>query len=545
MHFPRNAILMLSGLAGFAAEPGMRVWVAEDLVRVRPWDGPRTAQVAMLKAARNEYAPFQVVVRAGERALRNVNARASLPGFPVTLYREQYVEVTTPSPKSKEGASWYPDALIPLLEAPPEKARFVGAPFEVPPGMNQPLWVDVYVPKDAAPGEYSGTLTVTAQEQAPAAATVAIRLTVWDFTLPETPTLRTSFGNASRAAAWYKLASDSAEARALDRQFAEILAAHRLCAPIPSYLRPVAKADGSIDPASTHPALKEWMERFHVTGFPVSLQGRDPLGQDRERNVHYLRAMWQYLEENGWEKYAYVYVLDEPNDAAAYEEVRQRAQFIHVTQPGLKVLCTEQPTPQNAAWGSLVGSIDIWVPLWHLFEEQAGPERLAAGEELWSYTALCQGPKGRDTPFWQLDFPPLNYRIPMWTNWRFGMTGLLYWTAVYWDPSIDIWKVPLSFRNAYNYEGLLLFPGGEAGLGGFLPSVRLKQIREGIEDYEYFNLLTQAGEKAAADQVVGWLARSWTDWDEDPGHLYAARERIAELILKASAATAKRRRPAR
>ncbi len=43
------------------------------------------------------------------------------------------------------------------------------------------------------------------------------------------------------------------------------------------------------------------------------------------------------------------------------------------------------------------------------------------------YTVSCQGRPG--TPFWKLDFPILNYRIPMWTSWGPDITGLLYWST--------------------------------------------------------------------------------------------------------------------
>src|SRR5256884_955454 len=194
--------------------------------------------------------------------------------------------------KSREDASWYPDALIPFVNPPDgrplKNARFVGAPFEAAPKANQPVWVDVFVPKDAAPGTYSGTVTVTAQDQK--AVMVPVRLTVWNFTLPDTPSMRSNFGDFdNRVAAAHKVGVKSKEFRELERRYAEALAAHRVCPPIPGYLYPKANADGSIEPAETHAALKEWVNRFHVTGFPIALIGRDPLGKDRERNVRYLR----------------------------------------------------------------------------------------------------------------------------------------------------------------------------------------------------------------------------------------------------------------
>jgi hypothetical protein len=563
----RCAVLALAGVA--AGQCTTVLYVVNDLMRVRPKDPPGSSRKAILQAARNEYAPFQIVVHGGAKGLKDVDASAStlrgkggrvIDNRNITLYREHYVEVKTPSPLSKEGAGWYPDALLPFPtngERRPQ-ARFVATPFEVPPESNQPLWIDLFVPKDAAPGPYSGVVTVTAANEKPAK--IPIELTVWDFSLPETPSVRSNFGmvgrsaaaGMSRAAAWYGIVPNSPEFRKLSREYAEQLAAHRLCPPIPSYLYPIIRDDGSIDPSETHVALKEWMEHFHVTGFPVQLQGKDPLGADRGRNVKYLRAIYEYLRANGWEQLAYIYVLDEPNTREAYETVRQRARFIHETQPGLKVLCTEQPTPQDPDWGTLVGSVDIWVPLWPLLDDEEAAERLGAGDELWSYTAIVQPlgsykdltkpPKQRITPFWELDFPLLNYRVPLWINWRYGMKGLLYWSAVFWDKAIDMWMDPLTDNKKFNLEGLLLYPGGDVGAGSFVPSMRLKQIREGMEDFEYFKLLADHGRKDTADQVVRRVARSWTDWDVDPASLYAARAEIANLIQIATSKSAHQKR---
>jgi len=536
-----------------AQEPGLVVYAVDALTRVRPDDTQIQRTPIHLKSARNEYEPFQVVVRAGPDGLKGVRVEVNdfrgeaghvITRRHIALYREHYVEVKTPSPKSKEGAGWYPDALIPFVnpftDAPLKSGRFASVPFEVDPGKNQPVWVDIFVPKDSAAGDYTGTVTVTAQNRPPV--TLPVRLTVWDFALPDRPSLRSNFGGFGRGVAKaHKLEDARSEFRLVERRYAEAMAAHRLCPPIPSSLRPKTNPDGTIDSTTTHAALREWMESFRVTGFPLNLVGSDPLGKDRERAGRHLQSMYAYLKTNAWEKSAYIYVLDEPNDAAAYEQVRLRARLIHDAQPGIKVLCTEQPTPQKTEWGTLVGSVDIWVPLWPLFDAQAGAERLAAGEELWSYTALCQGDKGKDTPFWEIDFPLLHYRIPAWLSWRYGMTGLLYWTTVYWEKAGDMWTNPRTYgegRAAFNGEGALFYPGADVGLDGPVTSMRLKQIREGFEDYEYLKLLADAGEKDFVNQSVRRLARSWTDWETSATQLYAARETMAALLSKRTGASA-------
>ena len=478
-------IVLLAAYRSPAPELPMSVYVMDEFARVRPRDAPGSKRVAVLSAARNEYAPFQIIVRAGTGGLKRVNAVAG-PLVPkrghiiaadrIALYREHYIEVRKLSPKSRGKLGWYPDALIPFLDPstgkPPVRARFAAAPFDIAPDSNQPLWVDVLTPRNATPGEYTGAITISAEGMRPHR--VPIVLTVWDFTLSETPSMRTRFGDgelnpvvsrAPQITAWGGL--DEAGQRALQTAYAELMAAHRICSPIPPFLMPKVNADGSIDPRKTDAALQQWIERSHITAFPIRFLGMDgrgwqgdPLGTDRKRNARYLRSMYTYLRAHHWDKMAYIYVADEPSSQEAYNDVRARSKFVREVVPGLKVLCTKGPQVQNPPWGSLVGWVDIWVPLWPMFEDQAVKKRLSAGEEIWSYTALCQGRP--DTPFWELDFPILNYRIPMWISWRFDITGLLYWSTTNWASTRDVWTNPLTYGDQYNMEGSLLYPGVDA-----------------------------------------------------------------------------------
>jgi hypothetical protein len=317
---------------------------------------------------------------------------------------------------------------------------------------------------------------------------------------------------------------DTPPYRELERRYAEAMAAHRLCPPIPPYLRPKTGPDGAIDAKDTHAGLKAWIEANRITGYALPLIGDDPAGKDRARNVKYLQTSYAYLKEHGWEKFAYVWAVDDPGDAKGYEEVRKIARLVHDAQPGLKVFCNKSPVPQNPDWGTLVGSVDLWAPLWPSFDEKAVAERQKAGEEVWSSTTQCQGKPGEDTPFWELDFPLLNYRIPAWTSRRYELRGLLYWTLVFW-PQGDLWTNPMTYKE-FNGEGALLYPGADIGVDGPVVSMRLKALRDGLEDYEYLALAGPAGDALAAK-----IAPSWTQWEKDPAKLAAAREALAQIIL--------------
>jgi len=147
---------------------------------------------------------------------------------------------------------------------------------------------------------------------------------------------------------------------------------------------------------------------------------------------------------------------------------------------------------------------------------------------MWSYQALVQG---SDTPSWQIDFPPANYRIlPGFLNQRADVTGNLYWTVDYWQehPWRDV--ITDDFGCCYPGDGVLVYPGRQAGVVGTVPSMRLAYIRDGFEDYAYVQILRDRGMAAEARQIIEPAARSWREWTQDPKIIAAVRADLAAAI---------------
>jgi hypothetical protein len=169
--------------------------------------------------------------------------------------------------------------------------------------------------------------------------------------------------------------------------------------------------------------------------------------------------------------------------------------------------------------------VDIWVPTFRDYDPTAAQARQALGDEVWSYTAgwQCTG-----CPGWLLDYPVLHHRIPLWITWRFHITGLLYWTTTYWPN--DPWVDPKTYSR-YNGDGSLLYPGSAVGYPGPVVSIRLKAIRDGMEDYEYLKLLADLGDPAGADTIALGVASGFTGWRRNRQDLYRARQQLAEKIL--------------
>jgi hypothetical protein len=152
-------------------------------------------------------------------------------------------------------------------------------------------------------------------------------------------------------------------------------------------------------------------------------------------------------------------------------------------------------------------------------------EKLAAGDSVWSYTALVQRAppyhpryeevRDKDPPYWHIDRPLLVFRVPTWINRQYGITGLLYWSTV--TRVIDPWFNPaFAHPRHFNGGGYLFYPGVPCGIDGPIASMRLKNLRDGMEDYEYFALLEQRGGAEAVQSIVDRIAPTWWEYTRDP-----------------------------
>ena len=91
-------------------------------------------------------------------------------------------------------------------------------------------------------------------------------------------------------------------------------------------------------------------------------------------------------------------------------------------------------------------------------------------------------------------------------NWKYDVKGLLYHNLNWWVRNIKTYAkpwpkspwltqqlVPQDNLPGWNGDGYLMYPGPNVTP---LSSIRLENLRDGIEDYEYFYMLKQLVESA-------------------------------------------------
>ena len=544
------------------AEEGPAVWTLSSWERILRDSPPRPMKPVLLYAAGNEWESFQIAVRSGKRvrildlklgSFKSASGK-EIPARTVRLYRAHQLHITRGTYRNEEfKPGWYPDALIPFRNpVTGEKlqgGRFRAVPFELEPEETHTFWIDVYVPPGTPAETYTSQAVVYFEEGISEAVPVTLR--VWPFTLPKRAALKTQFGcPASRISSWYRERLKKGKIKSIPdlsglwEQCALLTTENRInSCPPPDLVRFSLRPDGSFRLSSEQiGGLRRFMAKYHVNALSVPSPRRyfkDPEKQ-RARIHAYLKSWDRVLSSLGEpDLLCYTYLIDEPNDEKAYEVTRKWGREIRESGSKVKVLVTEQTKPQNPKWGDLYGAVDIWVPLFSLFDPASAKKRQALGEEIWTYTALCQG---RPTPWWHIDFPLLNYRIPSWLAWRYDMKGLLYWGGLsYWRAVDDVWTEPDTYpprpagggkkrKRIYNGEGTLLYPAEAAGFTGAVPSMRLKALRDGIEDYDYLVILSGLGRRTVAEALVRSMTPSWYEWSKDPDRYVHVRRKLGCLI---------------
>ncbi|MGL5810859.1 MAG: glycoside hydrolase domain-containing protein [Nocardioides sp.] len=471
---------------------------------------------AVISAARGETEPYQIGVRASGAELTGGDLTVSelsgpggaeIPASASIRYREHFVPVPIHSPDVSGPVltdNEFPDALLPFVDpatgkAPAPEAAHRAYPYAVADGQTQPFWVDVKVPRDAKPGKYTGSWTVSTDQ---GEVSGKVELQVRDFTLPLVPAEESSFG------VWWKTETDRQQLENLLLDFSIQ----------PTYLDDPARSKELVD---KHGAQSAAVGFYSGANYHDCTMKPAPTVQEvRDHAALYDKRLKLYA-----------YTVDEVHNCPhLYGQIKEYGRVLH--EGGVRQLAVTVPTPELLDDGTGRPAVDDWVLLPRQARELDPAVEQAvrdSGGKLWSYQALVQG---KNTPSWQIDFPPANHRIlPGFLNTATGYSGILYWTVNFWKPNpwdnqMDPNNAPVETGCCFPGDGNLVYPGDRAGVTGSIPSMRLAWVREGIEDYGYADLYRKAGGKDLAD-LIAPAATDWDNWTQDPAKIYEARERLA------------------
>lgn len=297
-------------------------------------------------------------------------------------------------------------------------------------------------------------------------------------------------------------------------------------------------------------AIERGVREFNLVCF-----GKDGVEPEKAKHVAEQAARWH---EKGWDKLARMYVLlgdETPRDNYPY--LREQGRLVGEGAPSVARRFTVSPEMiQDIGWigQQMRGRADTLI----LGISPGVADRLsqnvrATGLGLWWYYVAGH---------YYIPMDKAEARVVLWRHWKYQVPGQLHWGMTYWgDANIagrdgKKWpEIPWDTKGCRSGDGYLVYPA--PGGAAFWPSVRLEQLRDGIEDYEYFHLLkgltdrlASKGNPAVVARVAenrrflsldDSLVKSYTEYTQDLVAYRAYRQRIAQAIVATQALVEKDR----
>jgi len=521
------------------ASPAFCLGVADTMEKVfrdEPWNKPPVPRIT-IEAARNEVEGIQlVIVPAEKRELQSVTVDVTdlvssdssrIDKSHITWRIVGYVETEKPAyPTRKVG--WWPDPLLP--------AR----PFDIKSGHVQPIWIGVRTPPEARAGLYRGQIRVHSSDGQEVS--LQLELSLWDFAIPGQQHLETCLPlRPNQLQQFYRLPKVPVE---LYEKWIDFCLDHRISVNLCDW------TDFSRD-------MERLVERqLGRGGSAFSLayawfnQGEaDARRQHNANQVARIKKLYDRARARGWIDRAYIYCHDEisknqyPFAHELYSELKK-------AMPDLRLM---QTFYRDEPVGPLDDVLDIWAPNTARYRPAEFQAQQAKGDGVWWY--VCCGP-GKPYANLMIEWPAMDHRILLWQNWKYHVTGFLYWGLCVWRDNLKgetrwpgaKWN-PATWRNskgqAHNGDGQLIYPGPDRSP---ISSIRLENLRDGIEDYETLWLLREGVKKLAAKDsekhklliararkalaVDDSIVKDLTHFTNDPRRLRRERSSIAELVTR-------------
>ncbi len=316
---------------------------------------------------------------------------------------------------------------------------------------------------------------------------------------------------------------------------------------------------------------------FLDTQFP--LRDHFPYGDwngDRGRIETYVADMVRFYQSHGWGGRTYAYVIDEPRKPAKIRLAEKYAQIIHAGshQAGYRepFLLTDEPRTRTLSGAppnkSLWNDVDIWCPrIFHFWEDLTNlRHEQAKGKQVWWYNYASSW-SGR-FPAWFIDKPNTDIRAQEWMAAAWGVQGTMYWGSNRWtklgsSAFRDPYRDTASFGNMRtaiaNGEASFIYPGYEPALGlndptaGPVSSLRMEALRNGLQDYEYYQIARSLAKGSSLPGVAAYPARvaaavvhyrygpyalQWHNvpgWSSDPATYTSAKVHLGTFIERLKA----------
>ena len=511
----------------FGEDPAVSVTAAyptEKIFRDEPFDGKRDM---VISAAGRERESFQLVV-IPERPIHEVTVSAG----PLTRFEDPEVTIDAANVAVnpvgyvelrnvfyyEERPGWWPDVL------------HNNRPATMEDGKLRPYWITVSVPADQKPGLYTGSVTVTADGEE--AAEFQYALYVFDFTLPLRGRMVTYFDCRTN--------EEMQKNQELRRKNYEMFLNHRL-SPIAMYQSPHSGSELTPKLEDLEFCIERGQNNL-VLWYLYDRDNSEPYAFRDEFLQELFDAYASYRDRLA-ELKALDMTMISCCDEAMFEAPERRDFRIEEVRKAAKKIKSVMPEVKLSNIGPKLTIEPEYMDSWYLLavpKEQSDDLR-AWHKQVGMYWAY-------ENPSFMLDLPGIAPRICAWQALRCGATAMGYYsTNRYWNRGMDAASCPENFdydadtykietqdhRRARNGDGHIVYLDKDSS---FLSSIRLENVRDGIEDAEYYLMLKELNPDSWAlnipDAIVDDPAGYWSHYTKDYDVLNAHRLQMASEIEK-------------
>jgi len=481
------------------------------------------------------------------------------------LFLEWSVEVKSPStgyPVASLGNGWYPDALIPFRYIQDDSSlvtRRWTYPLWLPDFNNRIdnqksmiVWIDQYVPfskEDALPGNYTTMLSVSIGSETKE---IPVELKVWDFAIPNENKFKASLQHEG----FMKSMGEGQELEVY-----QLLKRNRIAMLDPTYdpeMRTLKNGKEEIDWTQFDERLSKYFTGRAFTN-EYGYEYGPGYGEPIETFVLPFDVYGKH-DTRGWPDVGKPDVEREPPNRAKYIDYIKnvRTHFTSLVDPSKTDITVylngldESYFPE--AWRRMVyygdmfkeyypealfridggyteealqivkNSISSWASHTIEYDYPKIKKYQEMGIKVWLYGPLLYESKinswvGSST---FIDLPLVNDRALSWSCWKYRTFSWISWGAgAGW---VNGWYDTESWKDAskarpeeeaeftykkINGNALLIYaPGVIPNVTGPAPSIRLKAMRDGVQEYEYMRLLAQADNSTErVDSIVNSIIK--------------------------------------
>lgn len=428
-----------------------------------------------------------------------------------------------------------------------------------PPRALVPVWVDVYLPAGTPAGDYQTKMTLRPRGLEPMSVTIRVKAT--GLTLPKSASLDTAF---CFDRSWVKAFYGQNPSKEQMTTFWQFILDHRL-EPMNLWGGPHDVGLDYLDYCADNGKTMLFLSIRNIRKQEASV--REIVEKYRGR----LRPIFFGHDE--------VLMSTKPGALDAMKRDYNDAKELFPDIPRLNTARIDE---------RLFGYVDIWCPLFYHIDYEANAARIAEGEKVWWYpTDYPLAPYAN----FNLDSPGIDPRVIPLMTWKLGLEGLLYWglnrewpsnsprdfvqltdefiadrridwldeerlaamragelrwPAIPWLPYFRSIFNPKNV-SATNGGGNMIYPGPD-----WQPwsSMRLKNLRDGMQDYEYLVMLrakvAQLKERGGHDELVATatallaiddaVVGSENSYGKDPLAYLAYRNKLIDTLLRCNAA---------